>query len=88
MKILCKFGKHSYIPQKVFTTTTVRDVMKPDTTIVDYYISWHGYQCTRCCKRKIRKTRKPQSPGATQKAYDWLNEYKKVSTVLKLVKKL
>ena len=73
MNLLCFFA-HKWVPVEVFHTHVV-DKNGKEKYWAD---SWHGYECTRCGERKIVKSEyTEQSVGATQNAYNWLNENRK-----------
>lgn len=70
MHVLC-YISHKWTPIKAFYTTIIDNKGKE----VGSDESWTGYECERCLQRKIENNRyKGQSAGATQNAYDWLNE--------------
>jgi hypothetical protein len=83
--ILCIIGKHNMRPKQVFTTNVIDENKK----VVKYAESWHGFQCSRCTERTIKKEKyEEQSPGATQQAYDWVNSNEPENpTMLKTVQK-
>jgi len=84
MSFWCKIGWHGYNPVKVFFTTIID--AENNNMPVGTKDSWTGYVCRDCGKRKIKKTSRSQSAGATQNAFDWLNERPVQSKILKLVK--
>lgn len=73
MSLLCLI-KHKWITVEAFHTNLVNEAGE----ITGSRESWTGYECVRCDERKIKKnTCVAQSAGATQSAYDWLNEKRK-----------
>jgi len=70
MSIIC-LVKHNWSPIKAFYTSIIDN----NGEVTSTRESWTGYECLRCNKRKIIKDPYvAQSAGATQQAYDWLNE--------------
>ncbi len=74
---------HSYRPVKVFYT----NIVNKDDVHLGYSESWTGYECWKCSKRYIKQSHASQSVGATQNAYDWLNDKQEPAKILQLVKK-
>jgi predicted RNA-binding Zn-ribbon protein involved in translation (DUF1610 family) len=71
MGLFCLIKLHNWAPIKAFYTNLVDD----KGISVGTAESWTGFECTRCGERKITNhICRAQSAGATQNAYDWLNE--------------
>lgn len=80
--MLCMIGLHRFIPAKAFDTKVTYE-----GNFMQWAESWTGLAC-RCGKREIkRNVGNSQSSGATQNAYDWLNDRPQQAKVLKLVKR-
>lgn len=85
MKLLCRLKRHDLRPVKTFYTT-ITDQKDGKTVHCGTRDSWTGSVCLRCGIRVIERNENvAQSAGATQKAYDWLNEVPAKNNVIKLV---
>lgn len=65
------FYSHNYKAKQTFQATfLVGDGNHKITEII-----YHGYECTRCHDRMIKKNKSCSydAPNATQQAYDWQN---------------
>lgn len=70
-RVLCSIGFHNYRQSVNFYTP------------LDYQLSYEGFECVRCCNRKIKEywecnddgsRRHWLSVSSTREALDWLNK--------------